>query len=299
VTLIDTEEGAKRLARVILSDIELYNQQKVRSQADLKPQLDEGYALFRSRVAPALVPVFSEVVADRWSGGAKKPAAVARPVPPTNAAPVEPRREPLPPPAAHPPALPEPAPPPPAPVQATRKDPLDPREAARRLARVMVSSIDGRDRPDGGAGLAAEIEEARTLFQSCVLPELAPLFEDALAELGLREQHPLPAPHVPEPAPPLPVSPTESGQVVAITTGDLTDQTMSPETLFDEQPPPPAAEVAVSPPPDPVPPILAVPETLPPALPSMPERKPSRAWLVLAAIAVAVATAGVVYLLLT
>ena len=29
--VIDTEEGAKRLARVILSDIELYNREKIRS----------------------------------------------------------------------------------------------------------------------------------------------------------------------------------------------------------------------------------------------------------------------------
>jgi hypothetical protein len=67
VRLIDTEEAAKRLARVILSDIELYNRHKVRSPSDLKPQLDEGYAFFRSRVIPALVPLFSAVVADRWS----------------------------------------------------------------------------------------------------------------------------------------------------------------------------------------------------------------------------------------
>jgi hypothetical protein len=63
--LIETEEAAKRLARVILSDIELYNQPKIQARADLRRELAEGLALFRSRVVPTLVPLFSQVASTR------------------------------------------------------------------------------------------------------------------------------------------------------------------------------------------------------------------------------------------
>src|SRR6478672_6159680 len=85
LSLINSEEAAKRLARVILSDIELYNKRKIQAKADMKPELEEGYNLFRSRVAPELVPLFSEAVAARWPGAGAKPAPVMeppRPAPP-------------------------------------------------------------------------------------------------------------------------------------------------------------------------------------------------------------------------
>mgnify|MGYP006209594707 CR=1 FL=1 len=47
MALIETEEAAKRLARVILSDIELYNRKKIQAGADLSAELREGYTLFR------------------------------------------------------------------------------------------------------------------------------------------------------------------------------------------------------------------------------------------------------------
>jgi hypothetical protein len=274
VRLIDTEESAKRLARVILSDIEIYNRQKVWSQADLKPQLDEGYAFFRSRVAPALVPLFSNMVADRWLDPAANPAAVARgPAPRTAAAAVQPRHQAPPPRPVARPAGPPPAAPWPVAMQARLRGALDPKEAARRLARVMASSIQGCDRPDGGAGLAADIQEARTLFQSCVLPEVAPLFEDALAELGLLEQQPLPAHQAPEPAPPMLVSPFESTQAV---------------------PTPTAA-----PDPDEDLPTLVMAGASSPKLPPLVERSSWKAWLAAGVLAVATAAASMVYLLLT
>jgi hypothetical protein len=78
-------------------------------------------------------------------------------------------------------------------ARAPRRDLLDPREAARRLARVMVSGIEN-DFAESGASLEAQIEEARALFDSCVLPELASLFDEALADRGLRsERRPPPA----------------------------------------------------------------------------------------------------------
>ena len=60
-TLIETPEAANRLARAICSDVALYNEEKVVRglQQDtffdvLSEELEEGRALYRSRVAPAL-----------------------------------------------------------------------------------------------------------------------------------------------------------------------------------------------------------------------------------------------------
>ena len=67
--LIEKEEAARRLARVILSDIELYNTDKIRAGLDLRREINEGYRLFRSRVSPQLVSLFAEVVAQKGKGG--------------------------------------------------------------------------------------------------------------------------------------------------------------------------------------------------------------------------------------
>src|SRR5882757_1363461 len=69
--LIDSEEAAKRLARVIFSDIRLYNREKIQTGADLKSEIEEGYNLFRSRVAPPLFPVFKEVMVDSGLRGGR------------------------------------------------------------------------------------------------------------------------------------------------------------------------------------------------------------------------------------
>ena len=60
-TIIETPEGANRLARAICSDVALYNEEKVVRglQQDsffelLAEELEEGRALYRSRVVPAL-----------------------------------------------------------------------------------------------------------------------------------------------------------------------------------------------------------------------------------------------------
>src|SRR3954470_20132812 len=78
--VIESEEAAKRLARVIVSDIELYNREKFRAGADLSDAIRDGLALFRSRVAPGLVPIFETVLADKRGArgtGAAAPAASA------------------------------------------------------------------------------------------------------------------------------------------------------------------------------------------------------------------------------
>ncbi|MBX3252052.1 MAG: hypothetical protein KF901_33055 [Myxococcales bacterium] len=61
MALIETEEAARRLARAIASDLSLYNEDKIvegiknDSLFDtLADEIEEGRALFKSRVAPEL-----------------------------------------------------------------------------------------------------------------------------------------------------------------------------------------------------------------------------------------------------
>ncbi len=59
--LIETEEAARRLARAIASDLSLYNEEKILQgiQNDnlfdvLSEEVEEGRALYKSRVSPDL-----------------------------------------------------------------------------------------------------------------------------------------------------------------------------------------------------------------------------------------------------
>lgn len=59
--LIETEEAARRLARAIASDLSLYNEEKIvrgieqdNLFAELTEEIEEGRALYKSRVAPQL-----------------------------------------------------------------------------------------------------------------------------------------------------------------------------------------------------------------------------------------------------
>ena len=61
MALIETEEAARRLARAIASDLSLYNEEKIVQgvQGDnlfdvLSGEIQEGRALFKSRVSPDL-----------------------------------------------------------------------------------------------------------------------------------------------------------------------------------------------------------------------------------------------------
>ena len=61
MALIETEEAARRIARAIASDLSLYNEDKIIEgiQQDtlftvLAEELEEGRALFKSRVSPEL-----------------------------------------------------------------------------------------------------------------------------------------------------------------------------------------------------------------------------------------------------
>ncbi|MBK6512773.1 MAG: hypothetical protein IPM79_15185 [Polyangiaceae bacterium] len=61
MALIETEEAARRLARAIASDLSLYNEEKIVKgiQEDdlfnsLAEEIEEGRALYKSRVSPDL-----------------------------------------------------------------------------------------------------------------------------------------------------------------------------------------------------------------------------------------------------
>jgi hypothetical protein len=63
MALIETDEAARRLARAIASDISLYNEDKIVAgiQNDnlfdaLAEEIEEGRALYKRRVSPALYP---------------------------------------------------------------------------------------------------------------------------------------------------------------------------------------------------------------------------------------------------
>jgi len=61
MALIETPEAAVRLARAICSDLALYNEAKIVQGIEqdsffdlLRPEIEEGRELYRSRVAPEL-----------------------------------------------------------------------------------------------------------------------------------------------------------------------------------------------------------------------------------------------------
>lgn len=63
MALIDTPEAARRLARAIASDLSLYNEEKITKGIEedslfeeMQEEIEEGRALYKSRVAPDLYP---------------------------------------------------------------------------------------------------------------------------------------------------------------------------------------------------------------------------------------------------
>lgn len=64
MALIDSEEGARRLARAIAADIRLYNAERLARGEPLESELDEGRALFRGRVVEELHPLIETALAE-------------------------------------------------------------------------------------------------------------------------------------------------------------------------------------------------------------------------------------------
>lgn len=61
MALIETDEAARRLARAIASDLSLYNEEKINRgiagdnlYTEISEEIEEGRALFKSRVTPEL-----------------------------------------------------------------------------------------------------------------------------------------------------------------------------------------------------------------------------------------------------
>jgi len=76
--MIEDDAGAERLARAILDDITLSNEERVRASTDLihdfSTEIEEGRALFRQRVASPLHHHFDDELLV-WRGSAKDHAA--------------------------------------------------------------------------------------------------------------------------------------------------------------------------------------------------------------------------------
>ena len=63
MALIDAPEAARRLARAIASDLSLYNEEKITTGIEndtlfeeIDEEIEEGRALYKSRVSPDLYP---------------------------------------------------------------------------------------------------------------------------------------------------------------------------------------------------------------------------------------------------
>lgn len=76
--MIDDPHAAERLAKAILDDITLEHDEEVRKarhlDEELAPLIDEGRALFHSRVVPDLHRIYEEEIMP-WTGRAKTRAA--------------------------------------------------------------------------------------------------------------------------------------------------------------------------------------------------------------------------------
>src|SRR5262245_21391609 len=86
VGAINTEDAARRLARVILSDVELYYRERPKQGETLEAQIEEGRRLFASRVSPELLPIFGMVLSDRARSSVNPPATAEPPSTPASTA---------------------------------------------------------------------------------------------------------------------------------------------------------------------------------------------------------------------
>jgi len=174
MALIDNEEAARRLARVILSDIELYQQKRIEAGDDMSGDLAEGRALFGRRVAPQLLPIFDATLATRRLGG----RATNLPIPPMPVAVAAvPTVAPTPPPPsaapAPPPEAPPSDPPPPEPSPAA-----EPSLSAEVATMVTMATTATTATTETTAEVDAEMSQAET-GRSVVTAEIA---ESMMAE---------------------------------------------------------------------------------------------------------------------
>lgn len=81
---LTTSEAAQRLADALLADIRLYNAAKIARGGDLSEEVQEGRALFQSRVLPQWHAVFEQTMANgltvQPSAGAPRETPTAKSV---------------------------------------------------------------------------------------------------------------------------------------------------------------------------------------------------------------------------
>jgi len=221
---INTEDAARRLARVILSDIDLYIRERPKLGESREAQIEEGRRLFASRVTPALVPVFAMVLADRAAGRVNAPAAApsipasgaAATVGPVHSAPASSAAiedETATDPSIFVPPLEDRAPPAPARAARAVVDPLrapgasrSPPIAARSLADRRPAAPTPAARPVAPA-LPPPRAVARTRPEIPVRVPPAPAATEAPAAVAQARHAAPPAPVIPTPAPTPPVPP--------------------------------------------------------------------------------------------
>lgn len=68
MALIQEETSARRLARAILADIELYNGEAIAAGKDLSEPIEEGRGLYQTRVVPRWHRLFEDELAQRPFG---------------------------------------------------------------------------------------------------------------------------------------------------------------------------------------------------------------------------------------
>jgi hypothetical protein len=218
---------------VMISDIQIYNPDKIAHGEDLTREINEGRALFRSRVEPALLPLFEAMLAEHGLGTAGRPAPVRAAAPSLFA------------PAPRPRAI------TPAPRRAPTPTEVDASAAPTPLMTAVTPPPSEAPTPHLAAPPAtAETPTpapARTKPRPRAVPPPLPVDERprwAASEPALPVDilARLPAELPPETAPPRTETPSV---VVTLSTGFTPTPVAAPPGLFDDAPPYASGPVAV------------------------------------------------------
>ncbi|MCG5052175.1 MAG: hypothetical protein KA712_04375 [Myxococcales bacterium] len=321
-TLIDKEEAARRLARVIVSDIKLYNANAIARGEDLTPRILEGFTMFKGRVTAELHGVFETVLREsglEWKSGVHAMNRTSSPPAPREA---RPPASPLP----APEVTPAPASPPPAPLAmpagASVETPLPAslRPTPVSLVSAQVAEKDHDRETPRTMPVAAEAPPAEPQPTPALLPAptqkvAAPRGQPAANETAPLERTPPPLERTPPPLERTPPPLERTPPPLERTPPPLPAQALKrPETAPLPLVKPQARPEAHAPPPAPLSVETAPPThslTLPPAalvsaalLPeqeptaAVPNLKPPFPWvkLLLALAIAAAAVAGLVHL---
>jgi len=87
--LIEKPESARRLARAIMSDIMLYNEEALRRGDDVGEAVAEGRSLFQSRVVSAHYDIFEAALSEFGFDRYRRPASRSTPAPAAASTPSE------------------------------------------------------------------------------------------------------------------------------------------------------------------------------------------------------------------